>query len=111
GFTVVTRANDHGADGGPDAIAQTTRALEHAGLLHAGAGSDLDRAAAPLVFGEAPRRVAVVAVTCSFADDARATRTRGEIRGRPGVNGMRVLASVTADAATYAALAEVARAT
>jgi poly-gamma-glutamate capsule biosynthesis protein CapA/YwtB (metallophosphatase superfamily) len=111
GFTVVTRANNHGADGGADGISATSRRLDEAGLRHAGAGADLDSAREPVILGDTPRRVAILAVTSSSADEARATRTRGEIKGRPGVSGLRVATNITADPTTYRALAEVAKTT
>jgi poly-gamma-glutamate capsule biosynthesis protein CapA/YwtB (metallophosphatase superfamily) len=110
GFTLISRANNHGADGGEDAIAATSAAIEAAGLFSAGAGPDLDAAQAPAIVGVAPRRVALISVTTSAADEARATKTRasGEIKGRPGVNVLRYSPDVTADPATYAALRQMA---
>jgi poly-gamma-glutamate capsule biosynthesis protein CapA/YwtB (metallophosphatase superfamily) len=110
GFTLISRANNHGADGGADAIAATSAAIDAAGLFSAGAGGDLDAAQAPAVVGVTPRRVALISVTTSAADEARATKTRGagEIIGRPGVNVLRYSPDVVADPATYAALREMA---
>ena len=110
GFTLVSRANNHGGDDGEDAIAATSAAIEAAGLLSAGAGRDLDAALAPAVIGTAPRRVALIAVTTSAADEARATTSRGagEVKGRAGVNVLRYSPDVVADPATYAALRQMA---
>ncbi len=110
GFTLISRANNHGADGGEDAIAVTSAAIDAAGLFSAGAGADLDAAQAPAIIGVAPRRVALISVTTSAADEARATKTRGggEIKGRPGVNVLRYSPDVVADPATYAALRQMA---
>jgi poly-gamma-glutamate capsule biosynthesis protein CapA/YwtB (metallophosphatase superfamily) len=110
GFTLISRANNHGGDGGADAIAATSAAIAAAGLFSAGAGADLDAAQAPVVLGVAPRRVALISVTTSAADDARATKTRGggEIKGRPGVTVLRYSPDVVADPATYAALRQMA---
>ena len=110
GFTFISRANNHGGDDGEDAIAETSAAINAAGLLSAGAGRDLDAAQAPAVVGAAPRRVALIAVTTSAADEARATKTRGagEIKGRAGVNVLRYSPDVVADPVTYAALRQMA---
>jgi poly-gamma-glutamate capsule biosynthesis protein CapA/YwtB (metallophosphatase superfamily) len=110
GFTLISRANNHGGDDGEDAIAATSAAIDAAGLLSAGAGRDLDEAQAPAVVGSAPRRVALIAVTTSAADEARATKTRsaGEIKGRAGVNVLRYAPDVVADPVTYAALRQMA---
>jgi poly-gamma-glutamate capsule biosynthesis protein CapA/YwtB (metallophosphatase superfamily) len=110
GMSVVTRANDHAADLGRDGILQTARILSDVGLLHAGAGLDLAAARAPAVIGAPPHRVAVIAVATSVLPAARATRARGEIRGRPGVNALRYSAIVTADPSTFAVLTELAAA-
>jgi poly-gamma-glutamate capsule biosynthesis protein CapA/YwtB (metallophosphatase superfamily) len=111
GFTIIARANNHGADGGAGAVARTSRVLDGAGLRAAGTGSDLETAFAGVSIGSAPRRVALVALTTSASDEARATETRGEILGRPGVAAIRIDADVTADPRTYATLAEMARST
>ena len=108
GFTLISRANNHAADGGGDAIGETTAALDAAGFVSAGCGGDLDGARAPAIIGTAPRRVALIAVTTSAADEARATRTHAEIRGRAGVNVLRYVPAVTADPVTYAALRQMA---
>lgn len=52
GFGVVTLANNHTLDYGPEGLAQTLEALEAEGIQHVGAGADL----------AAARRVAIVTV-------------------------------------------------
>lgn len=102
GFDAVTLANDHGADYGTDGVLATRRVLDAAGLLHAGTGEDLAEARAPLTAG----RIAVFGVAVSSMPDARATSTRGGIKGRPGVNPLRYTADVTVDAPTFRTLSE-----
>ena len=94
GFDAVTLANDHAADHGVDAVLSTRRVLEAAGILHAGTGEDLAQARAPLKAG----RIAVFGVAVSSMPDARATASRGEIKGRAGVNPLRYTADITVDA-------------
>lgn len=62
---VVTLANNHSLDWGPEALLDTLGRLERAGIAHVGAGATLDDAARPVVL-DAPdgTRVGVVA----FAD-------------------------------------------
>ncbi len=84
--------------------------LDRAGLLHAGAGSDLNQARRAVVVGQAPRRVAVVALSTSALPEQRATASRGEIHGRPGVSTLKYTATITADPATYTGLSQVAAA-
>ncbi len=52
GFNVVTLANNHTLDYGPEGLAQTLEALDAVGIHHVGAGADL----------AAARRVAIVTV-------------------------------------------------
>jgi poly-gamma-glutamate synthesis protein (capsule biosynthesis protein) len=91
GFDLLALANDHGGDYGPDAVRSTRRVLDRVGLLHAGTGADLAEARAPASAG----RIAVVAVAASSFPEARATATRGDIAGRPGVSPLRYAAERT----------------
>ena len=102
GFDAVTLANDHAADYGVDAVLSTRRVLDAAGILHAGTGEDLEQARAPLKAG----RIAVLGVAVSSMPDARATASRGEIKGRPGVNPLRYTADITVDATTFRTLSD-----
>jgi len=104
GFTLISLANNHAIDYGPDGLAQTEQTLDHAGLLHAGAGEDLAHAGAPVFVGDTHRRIALIAVATSASAESRATPPHGEILGRPGVNALRYSPDVTADAATFATL-------
>jgi poly-gamma-glutamate synthesis protein (capsule biosynthesis protein) len=108
GLTIVSCANNHAADGGADAVASTLDAIRAAGLLSAGCGVDLDAARSAATIGTAPHRIALIAATMSASDEARATKTRGELKGRPGVNAVRFAPDVTADPVTYAALRQMA---
>ncbi len=104
GFTIISLANNHAIDYGIDGLNQTDQILDQAGLLHAGAGQDLNEADAPVFVGKAPRRIAMIAVATSASAESRATRPHGEILGRPGVNVLRYAPDVTADPATFATL-------
>ena len=101
GFNVVSRANNHGADYGADGIRQMSEILAGAGLTGVGAGSDLQEARAPAFLGDAPRRVAIVSVATSVEPAGRATRSRSNIKGRPGVSALRYTAEITVDTQTY----------
>jgi poly-gamma-glutamate capsule biosynthesis protein CapA/YwtB (metallophosphatase superfamily) len=64
GVDAVTLANNHVLDFGPDALADTLRHLDAAGIATAGAGRDRDAARAGTVLSAAGHRLRVVA----FAD-------------------------------------------
>lgn len=104
GFDVVALANNHAADYGVEGLMDTTRILHRVGLLAAGTGEDLVQARAATLAGTGARRVAIVAATSSSTEEARATPAHSTIRGRPGVNPLRYVAKITADAKTFESL-------
>lgn len=106
GFDVVTRANNHAADYGRQGIEETGGILDRVGLLHAGCGTELAKARAPLAIGAPGRHVALVSVATSSSAESRATFTRGEIRGRPGLSPLRYTADITVDPSTFDTLKE-----
>jgi hypothetical protein len=106
GFDVVSLANNHTMDFGADGLSSTLHALDAAGIVHAGAGLDLGAARAPAVLGRAARRVALVAVTASASDQARASASQRDIQGRPGVSALIYDAAITVDATTFRTLAQ-----
>lgn len=106
GFDVVSLANNHSMDFGADGLRSTLGALDAAGIAHAGAGWDLAAARAAALVGRGARRVAVVAVTASASDQARASASQRDIQGRPGVSPLLYDAAITVDAATYRTLAQ-----
>ena len=61
GFTLMTLANNHIMDFGPEALRSTIIALEEAGLKHAGAGSNLEEARTPAWLELKGHKVAVLA--------------------------------------------------
>jgi len=104
GIGIISCANNHALDHGVDGLQETRRQIARGGLLSVGCGDDLAQAREPAVVGDSPRRVAVLAVAVSASAESRASVTRGEIRGRPGVSALRYSARITADPATFAAL-------
>jgi poly-gamma-glutamate synthesis protein (capsule biosynthesis protein) len=106
GFDVVSLANNHALDFGPEGLTGTITALDGAGVVHAGAGDDLAAASAPAYVGtDRSRRVAFVAVAASASADSFASPSQSDIQGRPGVNPLRYVANVTVDADTFRTLA------
>ena len=89
GFDMVARANNHAGDYGVEGMRLTTRHLAAAGLVQAGVGEDLDQAREAKFFESAKGRIAIVSVSSTFPDHARAGRARAGVRGRPGLNPLR----------------------
>ncbi|MDP1571461.1 MAG: CapA family protein [Vicinamibacterales bacterium] len=89
GFDLVSRANNHTMDYGLGGLRATTRAVEAAGLVQAGAGENLAEARAPAYLETPGGRVALISVSSSFADHMRAGHQRQDLRGRPGLSPLR----------------------
>lgn len=104
GFDVVSVANNHAIDFGPEGLLDTIGILRSAGLLPVGAGRDLSEARGPALVGGAARRIAVLAVASSASPESRATPARDVIRGRPGISPLRYIATITADPTTFGAI-------
>jgi poly-gamma-glutamate capsule biosynthesis protein CapA/YwtB (metallophosphatase superfamily) len=89
GFNIVSFANNHVTDWGVEGLRETTRRLDDAGIVHAGAGRNLSAARAPRYLDLPAGRVALIAATSSFTPMSRAADGLGEVPGRPGVNALR----------------------
>ncbi len=105
GIDVVSLANDHATDYGVEGLMATRRVLDATGLLHVGTGPDLAAARAPLHVGG---RISIIAVATSSSPGSRASASRGDIQGRPGLNPLRYAADVTVDAKTFDTLRDAA---
>jgi len=63
GIDGVTLANNHALDYGQDALLDTCQVLDEAGILHTGAGKDLDTACQAMVLEAAGKSIAVIGAT------------------------------------------------
>lgn len=63
GIDAVTLANNHALDYGTDALLDTCEVLDGAGILHTGAGKNLDEAKQPVIFEKNGQRVALIGAT------------------------------------------------
>ena len=110
GFNLLSVANNHAYDYGVEGLRSTLRALDGAGLEHAGAGENLARARTPAYLETAHGRVALVACTSTFTEGSLAGEQRPDLIGRPGISPLRFTTSYTLDAASLEALRHVAAA-
>jgi poly-gamma-glutamate capsule biosynthesis protein CapA/YwtB (metallophosphatase superfamily) len=69
GFTVVSLANNHMLDYGPDGLAQTIDTLDAAGIKHAGAGADLAAARQPAIIEAGGKKIAVLAYSITLPEN------------------------------------------
>ncbi len=86
GVDVVAHANNHTFDYGSIGLIETLDHVESAGLILAGSGKDLQEARAPRTIHAAGQTVALVAMTSEFFHYGAASRSRPDMRGRPGLN-------------------------
>lgn len=89
GFDMVSMANNHTGDYGVGGLRSTTRAVEAAGLVHAGTGENLAEARAPGYLETPGGRVALISSASTFPDASRAGPQRKDVRGRPGLSPLR----------------------
>jgi poly-gamma-glutamate synthesis protein (capsule biosynthesis protein) len=86
GVDMVAHANNHAFDYGSTGVLETLAHVEAAGLVLAGAGRDLQHARAPAYFGGAKTTLALVAMASTFISYGKASRSRPDLHGRPGIN-------------------------
>ena len=89
GFDLVSRANNHAGDYGPEGMRLTSQHVREAGLVEAGVGESLAEAREAR-FLDTPRgRIALISVASTFPDHSRAAAPRDGVRGRPGLSPLR----------------------
>jgi len=86
GFDMVSLANNHTGDYGVEGMRLTQKYVRDAGLVGAGTGENLAEAREVKFLETANGRVALVSVASTFPGHSAASRPRGAVRGRPGLN-------------------------
>ena len=110
GFNLMSTANNHMGDFGPDGAAATIEHLRRADLAFAGSGYNLGEARMPGYLDTKAGRVGLVAATTIFKPGEQAAAQRPDAIGRPGVNPVRFTTTYTVDDGAMAALDQIARA-
>lgn len=82
--------NNHALDYFYDGFACTLDAVNKSGLVHSGAGNNLAEASAPKYLETPNGRVALIAVNSSFNPSMMAGEKSPRVKGRPGINGLRL---------------------
>lgn len=111
GFNVFNTANNHSMDYSHGGLLATLHHLDERGIPHCGTGSNLARAAQPVIVDCRDGRVALMGITSSFHDSHAAGPQNEDYRGRPGVNPLRHRAVYELDEASFAQLTRIARLT
>src|SRR2546430_1412092 len=84
GFDVMSRANNHATDWGLEGMRQTSRALDEAGIVHAGVGENRASARGARYFDTEKGRVALISMASTFTPMSRSAPAAAEAPGRPG---------------------------
>jgi len=85
GIDVVSLANNHSLDYGPEALMETLSLLDKAQIAYAGAGPDLSAARRPALFSARGIKVAFLAYSNTYPIEFYATRSRpGTAAGEDG---------------------------
>ena len=90
GFNMTSFNNNHALDYSYEGFEKTLEAVEESGLVHAGCGRNLAEASAPRYLETENGRVALIAVNTSFTPSMIAGEQTRIIKGRPGINGLRL---------------------
>ena len=86
GFDMLAHANNHAFDYGASGVLETIQHVESAGLVIAGSGKDLQQARTPKYFHCHDSTVALVAMASDFVKYGKASHSRSDMHGRPGIN-------------------------
>jgi poly-gamma-glutamate synthesis protein (capsule biosynthesis protein) len=89
GVRMVSVANNHSTDWGPEGLLETCRLLDETGIVHAGGGRTLQEARKAGVLATPKGRVALVSVASTFKPNAGANDTAGGVPSRPGISVLR----------------------
>ncbi len=104
GFNLFSTANNHAFDFGLAGMHSTLKALDDAGLVHAGTGENLAMARGPSYLDTKRGRVALIACASTLIPGSVAGEQRPDVIGRPGVNPLRFTTLYTLDNASFNAL-------
>ena len=89
GFDIVSTANNHTGDYGPEGMRLTLKYLNDYGLVNAGAGESLEEAREAKFIETSKARVALISCASTFPEHSRAGTSRGDTNSRPGLSPLR----------------------
>ena len=89
GIDMVSVANNHSTDWGPEGLLETGRLLDEAGIAHSGGGRTLQEAREAAFLQTPKGRVALVSTASTFKPNAGANDAMGEVPARPGISTLR----------------------
>ncbi len=98
GIDMASLAHNHSFDFGVSGVMSTIRHCKRAGLAHAGTGADLEEAREPAYLETRKGRVALISASSGNKGYEWAGQPKATLRGRPGVNPLRVKMKYEVDA-------------
>lgn len=108
GINMVGCANNHALDYSVEGLLNTKKVLNEAGMVNAGTGRDLGEARAPAYLDTEKGRVALLDGTSTIRTPEMAMYARPDIRGSPGMNGIRYGTKYVVDQESAEKLREIA---
>ena len=90
GFDIMSTAHNHSFDFGAEGLLATKKHMKAAGVVTAGTGADLELASEPGYVEKKNGRVALVSTSSGNQHFMWASLAKGALRGRPGVNPLRL---------------------
>jgi hypothetical protein len=89
GIDMVSVANNHSTDWGPEGLLDSGRLLDEAGIAHSGGGRTLQEARKACFLQTPKGRVALVSTASTYKPNAGANDAMGEVPARPGISALR----------------------
>lgn len=94
GFNMTSANNNHSFDFSYEGFQRTIEVLDESEIVHSGLGQNLAEASAPRYLETSNGRVALIAVNTSFDAPMMAGEQSRRVKGRPGINGIRITKKV-----------------
>lgn len=110
GFDLFNRANNHTTDYGVEGMRMTSVLLDELGIVHSGAGMTLGQASRPGYLDTPKGRIALIGLATTFTPMSRAGEARDDVKGRPGLNPLRINRKYEVDERTMTSLRQFATA-
>ncbi|MFT4507372.1 CapA family protein [Caballeronia sp. 15711] len=99
GVDMMSLAHNHSFDWGPDGIFSTIKHCNRVGITHAGTGRDLEEARKPAYHETRKGRAALISVATGNKNNEWAGMPKATMKGRPGMNPLRVQLNHQVDSA------------
>lgn len=111
GFNTTTFANNHCMDFSYDGFNQTLENIKKANISQSGAGKNLADATKPAYIDTPNGRCAIISCTTDYSPGAEAGEQSRDIKGRPGINPVRIKKTVYVSKEQLNSLKEIAKST